>query len=139
MAALDFQDLQVCGEGRITVFMCSNSFRHHFVFLVNPGLHTSNLDVAAMDLLFGTLDFEIFVCCLSVGKGSPLFGEDVMAQVLEDFILGKGNVIDDFGVHKEGMGRLLKGRKVIIVTDCFTNCCTVAIECLRKVLVQFIP
>jgi len=59
--------------------------------------------------------------------------------MLEDFKLGKGNVIDDFGVYEKGMGQLLKGRKVIIVTDCFTNCCTAAIECLREVLAQFIP
>src|SRR6267378_3184568 len=139
MAALDLQDLQVCGEDRITAFMCSNSPGHHHVLLVNPGLDTSNLDVAAMDLLFGTLDFEIFVCCLSVDKGSPLFGEDVMVGVFEDLKLGKGAVIDDFGEHEDGTGWLLKGRKVIVAGDCVMNCYTVARECLRDVLAQFIP
>ena len=139
MAALDLQDLQVCGEGRITAFMCGNSLGHHHILLVNPGLHTSNLNVAAIDLLFGTHDFEKFVCCLSVGKGSPFFGEDVMVGVLEDFELGEGAVIDDFGVRKDGTGRLLIGREVIVAGDCVTNCCTAARECLRDVPAQFIP
>jgi len=121
MLALDLQGLQVCGEGRITVFMIGNSPGHNRVLLINPGLHTGNLDVAATDLLFGTLDFEIFACCLSVGKDGPLFGEDVMVGVLEDFELGEGAVIDDCGVHEEGTGRLLKGREVIVLADCITN------------------
>jgi len=133
------QDLQVCGEGRVTAFMRGNSPGHHHVLLVNPGLYTSNFDVATVDLLFGTLDFEIFVCCLSVGKGSPLFGEHVVVGVLKDFELGEGAVIDDFGVHKDRTGRLLKGREVIVAGDCVTNCCTAARECLRDVLAQFIP
>src|SRR5260221_10976148 len=139
MVALDLQDLQVCGEGRITAFMFGNSPGHRHVLLVNPRLHTSNLDIAAMDLLFSPLDFEMLVCCLSVGKGSPLFGEDVMVGVLEDFELGEGTVIDDFGVHEDGTGRFLKGCEVIVAADCFTNCYTAASKCLRDVLAQFIP
>ena len=139
MAALGLENLQVGGEGEIAAFMCSNSPGHHNVLLVNPRLHTSNLDVAAIDLFFGTPDFEIFVCRLSVGKGSPLFGEDVMVGVLEDFELGESAVIDDFGVHEEGTGGLLKGREVIVAADGITNCCTAARECLRDVLAQFIP
>jgi len=80
MAALDLQDVQVCGESRIAAFMFGNSPGHHRVLLVNPGLHTGNLDIATIDLLFGLLDLEILVCCLSVGKGSSLFGEDIMVS-----------------------------------------------------------
>jgi hypothetical protein len=98
MKALDLEDLQVCSKGRITTFMCSNSPGHHNVLLINPCLQMSDLDIATIDLLFGTLNFEIFVCCLSVGKGSPLFGEDIMVGVLKDFKLGEGAVINDFGV-----------------------------------------
>jgi len=98
MAALDLQDLQVCSEGKVTAFIHGDSLGHHPVVLINPGPYPSNLDVAATDLLFSTLDFEIFVGCLSVGKGSPLFGEDIMVGVLEDFKLGEGAVIDDFRV-----------------------------------------
>ena len=137
--ALDLEDLQVCSEGRITTFMYYNSPGHHNVLLVDPRLQTSDLDVATIDLLFGTLNFEIFVCRLSVGKGSPLFGEDIMVGVLKDFELGEGAVIDDFGVQEEGMGGLLKGCEDVVAADCITNCCTAARECLRDVLVQFIP
>jgi len=139
MAALDLQDLQVCSEGRVAAFTRGDSPGHHPVILVNPGLYTGNLDVAAIDLLFGTLDFEIFVGGLPVGKGSPVFGEDVMVRLLEDFKLGEGAVIDDFGVHKDGTGRLLMGREVIVAGDCVTNCCTAAREGLRDVPAQFIP
>jgi len=121
MLALDLQGLQVCSEGRITVFMISNSPGHNRVLLINPGLHMGNLDIAVTDLLFGTLDFEIFACCLLVGKDGPLFGEDVMVGVLEDFELREGAVIDNCRVHKEGMGQLLKGREVIVLADCITN------------------
>ena len=121
MAALGLQDLQVCGEGRVTTFMIGNSLGHCHILFVNPGLNMSNLDIAAMDLLLGTLNFEIFACCLSVGKNSPLFGEDVMVGVLEDFKLGEGAIIDDFRVHEEGAGWLLKGRKVIVAADGITN------------------
>jgi hypothetical protein len=138
MAALDLQDLQVCGKDGVTAFMIGNSSGHHHIVLVYPGLNTSNLNVAPMDLLFGTLDFEIFVCCLSVGKGSPLFREDVMVGVLEDFELGEGAVIDNCGVHEDGAGWLLKGREVIIAADCITNCHTAARESLCDVLAQFI-
>ena len=139
MAVLDLQDLQVCSEGRVAAFTCSDSPGHHPVILVNPGLYMGNLNVAAIDLLFGTLDFEIFVGSLPVGKGSPVFGEDVMVRLLEDFKLGEGAVIDDFGVHKDGMGWLLMGRKVIVAGNCITNCCTAAREGLHDVPAQFIP
>jgi len=139
MAALDLQDLQVCSEGRVTAFIRGDSLGHHPVVLVNPGLYTSNLDVAATDLLFSTLDFEIFVGCLLVGKGSPLFGEDVMVGVLEDFKLREGAVIDNFRVHKEGAGWLLKGGEVIVALDCVMNSGTAARECLCDVPAQFIP
>ena len=134
MAALNLQDFQVCGEGRTTAFICGNRLGHCHVLIVNPGLHTSNLDVATIDLLFGTLDFEVFVCCLSVSKGSPLFREDVMVGVLEDFELGEGAVIDDCGVQEDGTRRLLKGCEVIVALDCVTNCFATASECLRDVL-----
>ena len=139
MEALGLEDFQVCSESRITAFMCSNSPGHHNVLLVDPRLETSNLDVATIDLLFGTLNFEIFVCRLSVGKGSPLFGEDIMIGVLKDFELREGAVIDDLGVQEEGTGGGLKGREVVVVADCITDCCTAARECLRDVLAQFIP
>jgi hypothetical protein len=139
MTVPDLQDLQVCGEGRITTFIIGNGPGHHHVLFINPGLHTSNLDVAAMDLLFGTHNFKIFICCLSVGKGSPLFGEDIMVGVLEDFELGEGAVINNCRVLEEGTGQLLKGRKVIVAADCIMNCNTVARECLCNMLVQFIP
>jgi hypothetical protein len=72
--------------------------------MVNLGLHMSNLDIATINLLFSTLDFEVFVCCLSVSKGNPLFREDVMVRVLEDFKLREGAVIDDCGVQEDGQG-----------------------------------
>jgi hypothetical protein len=37
------------------------------------------------------------------------------------------------------MGGLLKGREDVVVADYIMNCCTAARECLRDVLVQFIP
>ena len=121
MPVLYLLGLQVCSKGRITVFMIGNSPGHNCVLLINPGLYMGNLNVAAMDLLFSTLNFEIFACCLSVGKDGPLFGEDVMVRVLEDFKLGEGAVIDDCGVYEKGTGWLLKGCKVIVLADCIMN------------------
>ena len=139
MVVLDLQDLQVCSEGRVTAFTCGDSPGHHPIILVNPGLYMGNLNIAAIDLLFSTLDFEIFVGGLPVGKGSPVFGEDVMVRLLEDFKLREGAVIDDFGVHKDGTGQLLMGHKVIVAGDCVMNCCTVVREGLHDVPAQFIP
>jgi len=59
--------------------------------------------------------------------------------VLQDFELGEGAVIDDFGVHEAGARRPLKGREFIVAFDCIPNCCTAARECLCDVLAQFIP
>ena len=59
--------------------------------------------------------------------------------MLQDFELGEGAVINDFGVHEVGAGPLLKGRKLIVVVDCITNCRTAARECMCNVLMQFIP
>ena len=132
MVALDLQDLQVCSEGRVAAFTCGDSPGHHPVILVNPGLYMGNLDVAAIDLLFGMLDFEIFVGGLLVGKVSPVFGENIMVRLLEDFKLGEGAVINNFRVHKDGMGWLLMGREIIVVGDCIMNCCTAAREGLRN-------
>jgi hypothetical protein len=59
--------------------------------------------------------------------------------VLQDFKLGEGAVIDNFGVPERGVGRLLKAREFIVAVDCITNCHTAARECMCDVLAQFIP
>jgi hypothetical protein len=66
MVVLNLQDFQVCGEGQTAAFICGNCLSHCYVLMVNLGLYMSNLDVATIDLLFGMLDFEVFVCCLLV-------------------------------------------------------------------------
>jgi len=58
--------------------MCSSSLSHHHVLHINLGLQAGNLNIAVIDLLFGVLNFEKFVCCLSVRKNSPVFGENVI-------------------------------------------------------------
>jgi len=55
--------------------MSSNSPAHLSIVCVYPSLQLSNLNMAAMDLLLGTLNLEVFFGCLSVCERGPLFGE----------------------------------------------------------------
>ena len=58
--------------------------------------------------------------------------------MLQDFELGEGAVINDFGVHEAGAGQLLKGCEFIVAVNCIINCCTAAKECMCDMLAQFI-
>jgi hypothetical protein len=133
MTALHLHDFQVSRERRVLAFASSNSPSHFRVVRIYPSLQASNLDVAAADLLFGTLNFEVFVCGLSIDRDGPGFREEVVVGVLENLKLGEVAVLDNFGVFEVGARWRLKRCKGIIAVDCIANRITAARECLRNV------
>ena len=75
MVVLDLYSLQVSSECGVTAFMSSNSAAHVSIICFYPGLQSSNLNMAATDLLLGTLNLEVLFGHLSVCEGGPLFGK----------------------------------------------------------------
>ena len=75
MATPHLYGLQVSSECRATAFMNSNGTAHVSIICIYPGLQSSNLNMAAMDLFLGMLDLEVFFGRLSVCEGGPLLGK----------------------------------------------------------------
>jgi len=75
MTMLHLYGLQMSSECGVTAFMSSNSTAHVSIISIYPGLQSSNLNMAAMDLLLSTLDLEVLFGRLSVCEGGPLFGK----------------------------------------------------------------
>jgi hypothetical protein len=75
MATLHLYGLQVSSECGVTAFMSGNSAAHLSVICIYPGLQSSNLNMAATDLLLGTLNLEVLFGRLSICERGPLFGK----------------------------------------------------------------
>lgn len=133
MTALHLHNFQVSSERRALAFTSSNSPSHLRVVRIHPSLQASNLNIAAADLLFGTFNFEVFVCGLPIDRDGPGLREEIVVCVLENLELREVAVLDNFGVFEVGARWRLKRCKGVIAVDCIANRITAARECLRNV------
>ena len=137
LTTLHLHNLQVGSKHRI-IFVGSNGPRQLCVVLIHPSLQVSNLNVAVLNFLLGALELEILVCCLPVVKDGPVFGEEIVIGMLDNFELGEIAVFNNFRVYEVGAGWHLEGGKGIVAVNCIMNCSTMVSECLRNVFAQFV-
>jgi hypothetical protein len=76
--------------------MSGNTPAHVSILRMDPSLQACDLDITALDFLLGTLQLEIFFCCLSVYKRRPWFGKHIMIRMLENLELREVAIVDNF-------------------------------------------